>query len=501
MIYKEEYYSRLSTLLPRLKMILGLSYGTSGSHVLLKEDVGYVFSRSGRQILENIEAEDPYEKSILNILKKTITGSEILQDSSTLSALVTCELVLKSLKYLVAGANHENFCSGIKTYHKELDQHLKSVGRPYTTTDFIGLVNGLLNNDLKAQELFLEAFSIPDENLFVTVMENDFGESTVSKETGCVFKAVPVENRNGNFRFQDLDQGLFFVIGQKINHTDQLNNILKDPSPLHKVVVAKAFGEQANSLIRSNAFQESSFYEIGDDKELQDLAALLGMARPLSVEDPELQPSPALGVHLDEEQIIVKHLKSHTLDNYIFRMKLGQKELKSFREKEALQKRMARLSGNDRIISVGANTPTETRQQTMFLRNAAFQLRMIIKHGMLPGGGASLFYASRKIPWVEDFTDDYSNGGKTMKNSIQLPMELLIQNAGCDPEYYRNRMKEIDRPETIFDTSKKRLVDLKNNPIYDSLELTRQALSIAVHTAIQLLNVELVVNNSGQNDT
>lgn len=494
MIYKEEYYFRLLTLLPRLKMILGLSYGTSGSHVLLKDDVGYVFSRSGRHILENIEAGDPYEKIILDILKKGITGSGILQDSSTLSSLVTCELVLKSLKYLVAGAIHEDFFKGIKSYHRKLDQYLKSMGIPHTAVDFEGLVKGVLQNDPNAQELFLQAFSIPDENLFVSVLENDCVESTISKETDCVFKAVPVQNQDGIFRFQKLDHCLFFVIGQKIN-TQQINNILRDCSPLEKVVVAKAFDEQAKRFIRSNSLEKSNFYEIGDDNDLQDLAALLGMVRPLTMEDPELQPSPALGVHLDEERIIVKHLKSQTLDNYILRMKVGQKELKSFVEKEALQKRMARLSGNDRIINVGAITPTETRQRTIFLRSASFQLRMIIKHGMVPGGGASLFYASRKIPWVEDYSDDYSNGGKIMKKCIQLPMELLIKNAGCDPEYYRSRLEEIDCPETIFDTSKKRLVDLKENPIYDSLELTRQALSIAVHTATQLLNVELVVNS------
>merc|ERR1711862_943907 len=66
-------------------------------------------------------------------------------------------------------------------------------------------------------------------------------------------------------------------------------------------------------------------------------------------------------------------------------------------EKDKLKERLAKLSGGVAVIKVGGASEVEVNEVKDRLDDALCATRAAIEEGIIPGGGAALVYASRKL--------------------------------------------------------------------------------------------------------
>src|SRR5690606_7765726 len=66
-------------------------------------------------------------------------------------------------------------------------------------------------------------------------------------------------------------------------------------------------------------------------------------------------------------------------------------------DREKLQERLAKLAGGVAVIRVGGATEVEVKERKDRVDDALHATRAAIEEGIVPGGGAALFYASRAL--------------------------------------------------------------------------------------------------------
>merc|ERR1711877_21233 len=70
-------------------------------------------------------------------------------------------------------------------------------------------------------------------------------------------------------------------------------------------------------------------------------------------------------------------------------------------EKDKLKERLAKLSGGVAVIKVGGASEVEVNEVKDRLNDALCATRAALEEGIVPGGGAALIYASRKLDGVK----------------------------------------------------------------------------------------------------
>ena len=66
-------------------------------------------------------------------------------------------------------------------------------------------------------------------------------------------------------------------------------------------------------------------------------------------------------------------------------------------EVQALQDRLAKMTGGVSIIHVGGMTEAEMKERKDRVEDALFATKCAIEDGILPGGGRALYYIIRKL--------------------------------------------------------------------------------------------------------
>ncbi len=70
-------------------------------------------------------------------------------------------------------------------------------------------------------------------------------------------------------------------------------------------------------------------------------------------------------------------------------------------DKEKLQERLAKLAGGVAVLRVGGATEVEVKERKDRVDDALHATRAAVEEGIVPGGGATLLYASRALDKLE----------------------------------------------------------------------------------------------------
>jgi len=157
---------------------------------------------------------------------------------------------------------------------------------------------------------------------------------------------------------------------------------------------------------------------------------------------------------------------------------------------EHLQNRLAKMVGGVSIIHVGGFTETEAREKKDRVDDALHATKAALEAGVVPGGGATLLYASNGL-------DDSNLGSSIVKKACRKPFTQILVNAGHDQtgaEIIANKLIESGNDCWAgYNVKTEEIVNMEKEGIIDPSKVTITALQNAASVAGTILLTECVV--------
>jgi len=168
-------------------------------------------------------------------------------------------------------------------------------------------------------------------------------------------------------------------------------------------------------------------------------------------------------------------------------------------DREKLQERLAKLSGGVAIIRVGAATETELKEKKHRVEDALSATRAAVEEGIVPGGGVALINAIASLDGLKMESDDAQIGVKIVRDSLEIPMRKIAENAGKDGsvvvENVRQAQIKKDNKRIGYDVLTEEYGDLVDGGVIDPAKVTRGALENAASIAAMILTTEALITD------
>jgi chaperonin GroEL len=167
-------------------------------------------------------------------------------------------------------------------------------------------------------------------------------------------------------------------------------------------------------------------------------------------------------------------------------------------DQDALQARIARLSGSVAVIHVGAATGVELKETQHRVEDSLSATRAAIEEGIVAGGGTALLQAASAVDSLE-LSGDASVGRDIVRRALGEPLRWIAVNAGYDGDAVVTKVADLPLGHG-FDAMSGEYGDLVTRGVIDPVKVTRSALQSAASIAALLLTTEtLVVEEIVQN--
>lgn len=160
---------------------------------------------------------------------------------------------------------------------------------------------------------------------------------------------------------------------------------------------------------------------------------------------------------------------------------------------ELLRERLARLSGGVAVISVGAATELELKEQKMRIEDALNATKAASEEGIVPGGGVALVKAAKALS-TEGMTDpDEKVGIHLLLDACFAPLRQIAENAGIEADEVVNKVEESKEPAYGYNAATGKYEDLIEAGVIDPVKVTRTALQNAASVATSILTTEAAI--------
>lgn len=152
-------------------------------------------------------------------------------------------------------------------------------------------------------------------------------------------------------------------------------------------------------------------------------------------------------------------------------------------DREQLETRRAALTGKVAVIKVGGATETEIEEKKYRVDDAVAAVKAALTEGIVPGGGVTLVNLSATITTSNDDDAAIAAGKMLLKNALEQPFRILMQNAGLNADEWLPQVKAAKPGHGVNVNDPTKLVDLKAVGVVDPARVTKEALLNAVSIA------------------
>src|SRR3954468_24083763 len=102
-------------------------------------------------------------------------------------------------------------------------------------------------------------------------------------------------------------------------------------------------------------------------------------------------------------------------------------------DREKLQERLAKLSGDVAVLKVGAATEVELKEVKHRIEDAVSTAKAAVEEGVVPGGGVALLCSQVPINGgAEKLEGDEATGARLVAKAVEEPLRQIAVNAGLE---------------------------------------------------------------------
>jgi len=523
LVFSEEARRSLKAGIDIVVKSVATTLGPKGRNVALDRKFGSpTITHDGVTVAKEIELEEPFENMGAQLLKEAATKTnDIAGDGTTTSTVLAHSIVTEGLKNLAAGANPMLLKRGIEAASKAVSDAIVEQAIDITTKEEIADVATISAQDREIGELIAEVMDKVGKDGVITVEESRGLEFETEYVEGMQFDrgyispyfVTDTENMQA-----EIEEPHILVHDKKISAASDIVPLLEKMVQVGKrellIIAEDIDGEALATLVLNKlrgmlnvlAVKAPGF---GDRRKamLQDIATLTGATviseetgRKLeSVTIEDLGQAEKIISTKEDTTIIGGKGDPSAIKGRIDQIRVEIENTTSDYDREKLQERLAKLSGGVAIIRVGAATETELKEKKHRVEDALSATRAAVEEGIVPGGGVALINAMKAIDGLKMESVDAQIGVKIVRNSLEIPMRKIAQNAGHDGSVIVENVRQKQTKEKNkligFDVLKEEYVDMVKGGVIDPAKVTRGALENAASIAAMILTTEALITD------
>lgn len=492
-----------------------VTLGPKGRNVVLEKKYGSpTITNDGVTIAREIEVEDPFENSGVQLLKEVATKTnDVAGDGTTTATLLAQAMVREGLRNVAAGANPLLLKKGIEeavdVAVKEIQKASKDIA---TDKKKIAEVAAISAADSIIGQTIADAMEKVGKDGVITVEESNKFGIEIELVEGLQFDKgylSPYMVTDAERMEAVLNDPYILIANQKIAAVSDLIPILEKVMQSGKpllIIAEDVEGEALATLVLNKlrgtftcvAVKAPGF---GDRRKamLEDIAIVTGgkvISEEIGIklENVTLEMlGQARQVKVDKENTTVVEGKG-SVDSIKGRIKQIKTEIDqsdSDFDREKLQERLAKLSGGVAVIKVGAATEVELKEKKHRIEDALSATKAAVEEGIVPGGGVVLVDIIPKID-LSKLSGDIKTGASIVVKSLEEPLRQIATNAGWEGSVVVEKVKTLPSGEGL-DALNGKYVNMIDAGIIDPAKVTRSALQNAASIAALLLTTEVIV--------
>ena len=525
LIFSEDARKKLFSGVEQIALAVKTTLGPCGRMVMLdKQYGGPTITKDGVSVAKDIELADPFENMGVQLLKEVASKTnDDAGDGTTTSTVLAYAIVKEGLKAVAAGMAPISIKRGIDKAVAVAVKEIKKNARAVAGSDDIKNVAAIsANNDPEIGSIIADAIEKVGKDGVITVEESKNMETSVRIVDGMQFdrgyvSAYFVTNREE--MCTEFKDPYILIHDKKISSMKDLLPILEKVANAGKplMIICEDMDGEALTTLVLNALRGTLKTVVvkapgfGDRRKdmLQDIAILTGGT--VITEEVGLklatttldQLGTAKSIKVDKENttIVDGAGDKKAIDERAASIRKEISETSSSYDKEALQKRLAKLAGGVAIIEIGAVTETEMKEKKFRVEDTLAATRAALEEGIVMGGGSALVEVSKaldKIP--SDLTEDEKAGFKIVRRALEEPIRQIAENAGLDGAVIAAEAKNAAKG-VGFNAATQKWVNMLEAGIIDPAKVTRSALQNAASVAGLLLTTECVITSIPEKET
>lgn len=495
-----------------------VTLGPRGRNVVLDRTGGPLVCNDGVTIAKEIELADKFENMGAKLVKEVATQTQDNAGDGTTTATVLAQvLISEGLKNVTSGANSIEVKRGIEKAVAKVIENIKAKSVSVKDKEKIAQVATIsANNDEEIGKLIADAMARVGNNGVITVEEAKSIETSLDVVEGMQFDRGFVSPYMATDREKmvcDYDEPYILLTDKKVSTMKQivpmLEKIAHEGRPL--VLIAEDVEGEAQAALVLNIIRGAvkvcavKAPGFGDDRKdmLEDLAILtggkvvseekgmklenfdetwLGSARKVTITDEKTTVVEGHGNKKDLEA------RKHLIESQI-------KVVDSDYKKEDLKKRLAKLGGGVAVIKVGAATETEMKEKKMRIDDALNATKAAVEEGVVPGGGVTLFRATKALDALKAENADQQVGIGIVRRALEEPVRQIARNAGREGAEIVAKLRHETNEKVGYNAKKDVIEDLFQSGVIDPTKVVRSGLQNAASVAVMVLTTEALVTD------
>ncbi len=497
--------------------------GPKGRNVAIDRKFGSpTITHDGVTVAKEIELEDPFENMGAQLLKEAATKTnDIAGDGTTTSTVLAHAIVTEGLKNLAAGANPMLLKRGIEAASKAVADAIIEQAIDITTKAEIGNVATISAQDREIGTMIAEVMDKVGKDGVITVEESRGLEFETEYVEGMQFDRgylSPYFITDSEAMQAEIEEPYVLVHDKKISAASDIVPLLEKLVQVGKrelmIIAEDIDGEALATLVLNKlrgmlnvlAIKAPGF---GDRRKamLQDIAILTGATviseetgrklETVTIED--LGQAEKIVSTKEDTTIVGGKGDSSAIKGRIEQIRVEIDNTTSDYDREKLQERLAKLSGGVAIIRVGAATETELKEKKHRVEDALSATRAAVEEGIVAGGGVALINAISALDDVVVEGVDAQIGVKIVRNSLEIPMRKIAENAGKDGSVVVENVRQAQAKEGNlkigYDVLTEQYGDMVEGGVIDPAKVTRGALENAASIAAMILTTEALITD------
>jgi chaperonin GroEL len=522
-IFSEEARRSLKAGIDIVAKSVVTTLGPKGRNVAIDRKFGSpTITHDGVTVAKEIELEDPFENMGAQLLKEAATKTnDIAGDGTTTSTVLAHSIVTNGLKNLAAGANPMLLKRGIEAASKAVADAIGEQAIDITTKEEIANVASISAQDREIGELIAEVMDKVGKDGVITVEESRGLEFETEYVEGMQFDRgyiSPYFITDPETMSASIEEPYVLVYDKKVSAASDIVPLLEKLVQVGKrellIIAEDIDGEALATLVLNKlrgmlnvlAIKAPGF---GDRRKamLQDIAILTGATviseetgRKLeTVTINDLGQAEKVTSTKDDTTVVGGKGDTSAIKGRIEQIRVEIENTTSDYDREKLQERLAKLSGGVAIIRVGAATETELKEKKHRVEDALSATRAAVEEGIVPGGGVALINAIAAVEALKMDSDDAQIGVKIVRDSLEIPMRKIAENAGKDGSVIVEHVRQMQAKEKNnrigFDVLTEEFGDMVKCGVIDPAKVTRGALENAASIAAMILTTEALITD------
>jgi len=523
LLFSEEARRSLKAGIDVVVKSVATTLGPKGRNVAIDRKFGSpTITHDGVTVAKEIELEDPFENMGAQLLKEAATKTnDIAGDGTTTSTVLAHSIVTEGLKNLAAGANPMLLKRGIEAAAKAVSDAIATQAIDITTKAEIGNVATISAQDREIGTLIAEVMDKVGKDGVITVEESRGLEFETEYVEGMQFDRgyiSPYFVTDSENMEASIEEPNVLVYDKKISAASDIVPLLEKLVQVGKrellIIAEDIDGEALATLVLNKlrgmlnvlAIKAPGF---GDRRKamLQDIAVLTGATviseetgrklETVAIED--LGQAEKVVSTKDDTTIVGGKGDAGAIKGRIEQIRVEIDNSTSDYDSEKLQERLAKLSGGVAIIRVGAATETELKEKKHRVEDALSATRAAVEEGIVPGGGVALINAISSLDDIKMDSVDAQIGVKIVRNSLEIPMRKIAENAGQDGSVVVENVRQAQAKEKNlqigYDVLTEKYGDMVECGVIDPAKVTRGALENAASIAAMILTTEALITD------